>query len=69
MQSTVNGEKLRLGFVKVLIHNQLFRNKLIDTLYAFQFDFLFSWSVFTFYGIYIISHTSENRCAECRKFI
>ena len=47
---------------KILIHNEGFDNKLLLNTFAFLFNFLFSWSKFSFYSICIIcliSHKSE----------
>ena len=47
---------------KILIHNEGFDNKLLLNTFAFLFNFLFSWSKFSFYSIGIIcliSHKSE----------
>ena len=56
-------EKVELGFVKVLIRNQLFHNNFVPkALSEFPFNFLFSWSTFRFYSIYLM-------CEICNKNI
>ena len=55
MPSTKNVEKWKFWFVKDLICSEAFHKKLfLNALCAYLFNFLFSWSKFTFYSIYAI---------------
>ena len=59
-------------FVKVLILNQVFHNKLLNVLQAFIFNFLFPQSTFSLYSIYaniFVSKIIKQTYQICNKYI
>ena len=60
--------KVQVWLVKVFTCNQVFHNKLLfKALWAFLYIFLFSWSTFRFYSMYLIMSKNVLKIFQTKK--